>query len=234
MAPGLPSDAVVARILERAEGIPLYAVETIRMLVATGGVLRGRRRRATSWSATSASWRCRETLHALDRGPAGRARPGTDRSLLQDAAVLGKTFTLDALAAVTGSAAASLEPRMLDLTRKEFVTHEADPRSPERGQYGFVQSLIREVAYGMLSKGDRRARHLSVAHHFEAEGDDELAGVVAAHYVEALAATPAGPDADALAARARDALGQAAERATALGLAHASARVRGAGACDHA
>jgi len=69
----------------------------------------------------------------------------------------------------------------------------------------------------MLSKADRRTRHLTAAHHFEAAGEDELAGLVAAHYVEALAATPAGPDADALAARARDALGQAAERATDLG-----------------
>ena len=113
--------------------------------------------------------------------------------------------------------AASLEPRLLDFTRKEFLAFEADPRSPERGQYAFVQSIIREVAYGMLSKADRRSRHLAAAHHFEAAADDELAGVVAAHYVEALGATQPGPDADALAARARDWLGQAADRATSLG-----------------
>ena len=40
---------------------------------------------------------------------------------------------------------------------------------------------------------------------------------MAVHYMEALRATPEGPDADALAARARDWLGQAAERATSLG-----------------
>ncbi len=84
----------------------------------------------------------------------------------------------------------ALEPRLLDLSRKEFLVFEADTRSPERGQYAFVQSIIREVAYGMLSKADRRSRHLAAAHHFEASGDDELAGVVAAHYVEALHATP--------------------------------------------
>jgi tetratricopeptide (TPR) repeat protein len=140
-----------------------------------------------------------------------------DRVLLQEAAILGRSFTLDALAAITDADSVSLEPRLLDFTRKEFLVFEADPRSPERGQYAFVQSIIREVAYGMLSKADRRSRHLAAAHHFEAAGDDELAGVVAAHYVEALGATPAGPDADALAARARDWLGQAAERATSLG-----------------
>jgi len=39
--------------------------------------------------------------------------------------------------------------------------HDVDPRSPERGQYAFVQSLVREVAYGTLSRPDRRNRHRS-------------------------------------------------------------------------
>ena len=86
----------------------------------------------------------------------------------------------------------------------------------------------------MLSKADRRARHLAVAHHFEAAGDDELAGAVAAHYVEALRATPAGPDRDALSARARDWLAQAADRAAELGIPAAGAGPQRAGAGDHA
>ena len=40
---------------------------------------------------------------------------------------------------------------------------------------------------------------------------------MAAHYVEAFEATPDGPDADALAARARDWLRQASDRAVSLG-----------------
>ena len=58
-------------------------------------------------------------------------------------------------------------------------------RSPERGQYSFLQALIKEVAYSTLSKPDRRSRHLATAHHLESLNDDELAGVVATHYVEA-------------------------------------------------
>ena len=207
-------DAVVGRIVERAEGVPLYAVEMIRML-ADRGVLRAGED-AYELVGDLGELQVPETLHALIASRLDALGPD-DRALLQDAAVLGKSFTLASLSAVTGTDAASLEPRMLDLVRKEFLLFEADPRSPERGQYGFVQSIIREVAYGMLSKADRRARHLATAHHFEAAADDELAGVVAAHYVEALRATPEGPDADALAARARDWLGQAAERATSLG-----------------
>ncbi|MGZ4152844.1 MAG: ATP-binding protein, partial [Actinomycetota bacterium] len=207
-------DAAVTRIAQRAEGIPLYAVETIRML-ADRGVLRAGEQ-AYELVGDLGEIQVPETLHALIASRLD-ALPAEDRALLQDAAVLGKSFTLDALAAVTGADPASLEPRLLDLARKEFLVFEADPRSPERGQYAFVQGIIREVAYGILSKTDRRSRHLAAAHHFEAAGDEELAGVVAAHYVEALRATPEGPDADALAARARDWLGQATERATSLG-----------------
>jgi class 3 adenylate cyclase len=207
-------EAALSRVVERAEGVPLYAVETIRML-ADRGVLRAGED-AYELVGDLGELHVPETLHALIASRLDALGP-EDRALLQDATVLGKSFTLDALSAVTGADADSLEPRLLDLVRKEFLIHEADPRSPERGQYGFVQSIIREVAYGMLSKADRRSRHLATAHHFEAADDDEIAGVVAAHYVEALRATPEGPDADALAARARDWLGQAAERATSLG-----------------
>ena len=35
LAPGIPAD-VAERILDRAEGVPLYAVETLRMLVDRG------------------------------------------------------------------------------------------------------------------------------------------------------------------------------------------------------
>ncbi|MGE5225525.1 MAG: ATP-binding protein [Planctomycetaceae bacterium] len=213
MIPGAGEDSIAA-IVERAEGVPLYAVETIRML-ADRGVLRAGED-AYELVGSIGDLEVPETLHALVASRLD-ALSTQDRALLQDAAVLGTTFALEALAAVTGTDTDTLLPRLQDLGRRELLVQQIDPRSPERGQYGFVQGIIREVAYGMLARADRRARHLAVAHHFESEGDPELAGLVAAHYVEALHATPAGPDADAMAARARDWLGQAAERATALG-----------------
>ena len=103
------------------------------------------------------------------------------------------------------------------LARRELITLDDDPRSPERGQYRFVQGLIKEVAYGTLAKRDRRARHLAAARHFEALGDDELAGVLAQHYVEAYRAQPGGEEGAAVAAQARVALRAAAQRAADLG-----------------
>jgi predicted ATPase len=139
------------------------------------------------------------------------------RALVQDASVLGKSFPLDALVAVSDRPRQEVEAMLRELVRRDVLEQEADRRSPERGQYSFVQSLIREVAYGTLAKADRRRKHLATAHYFESLEDEELAGIVATHYVEAFEATAAGPEADSLAARARDWLSAAADRALSLG-----------------
>ena len=92
-----------------------------------------------------------------------------------------------------------------------------DPRSPERGQYAFVQALIREVAYNTLAKKDRKVRHLAAARFFESLGSDELAGGLAGHYLAAQRLAADDAEAAALAAQARLALRGAADRAAALG-----------------
>ena len=86
-----------------------------------------------------------------------------------------------------------MDARLRALVRARAARLEIDPRSPERGQYAFVQALIREVAYATLAKRDRRARHLAAARYFESLGDDELAGTLAAHYLAAYRAPPRVP-----------------------------------------
>jgi tetratricopeptide (TPR) repeat protein len=157
-----------------------------------------------------------ETLTALIASRLDALDPA-DRALLQDAAVVGQSFTPASLAAVTGIADDVLIPRLNGLVRREFLALQADERSPERGQFAFVQALIREVAYGMLARPERKARHLATARYFEALGSDELAGALAGHYRAAHANAAEGPEREALAGQARIALRAAAERAVALG-----------------
>ncbi len=211
--PGLPGPAVEA-ILAQADGIPLYAVETIRSLVAEGRL--ERRDGAYRPVGDLAMLSIPDTLRSLIASRLDAVDPA-DRGLIQDASVLGQTFTLAGLAAVTGSDEADLEPRLRSLVRRELLDLEADPRSPERGQYKFVQSLIREVAYGTLARRERRARHLAVARYYEMLGEDELAGALATHFVAAYKASGAGAEADAVAVQARLALSGAAARAASLG-----------------
>ena len=213
LVPGL-SETVVRSIVARADGVPLYAVETVRMLLADGRiVLEGNAYRPTG-DLTSLA--VPETLTALIASRLD-ALGLDDRALVSDAAVLGQSFTLAGLAAVSGLTETELEPRLRGLVRHELLSLDADPRSPERGQYAFVQALIREVAYNTLAKPDRKRRHLAAARHFEALGSEELAGGLAGHYLAAHANATVADEADALAHQARIALVAAADRATALG-----------------
>ena len=213
LVPGLPSAAVRA-IVERAGGVPLYAVETVRMLLTDGRLtLDGDVYRPVGDLTTLA---VPETLTALIASRLDGLELA-DRSLLCDAAVLGQSFTLAGLTAVSGIDGVELEPRLRALVRRELLALQTDPRSPERGQYGFVQALIREVAYNTLARRDRKARHLAAARFFESLGSDELAGALAGHYLAAHRNVPQGAEGDAVAAQARIALRAAAERASALG-----------------
>ena len=213
LVPGLPEPTIRA-VVARADGIPLYAVEIVRMLLAEGRVREEGGRYVPTGDITTFS--IPETLTALIASRLD-GLGSADRSLVQDGAVLGQSFTLEGLSALTGIATRELEPRLRALVRQEIFGLEADARSAERGQYAFVQALIREVAYNTLSRTDRKTKHLAVARIFEALPTDELAGALAGHYVAAHANAPAGPEADALAAQARIALRGAADRAAVLG-----------------
>jgi len=214
LVPGL-ADRVLKAIAGRAEGVPLYAVETLRMLIDRGVLDFDSDSGRYVLVADLPTLAIPETLHALIAARLD-ALPAAERSLLSDASVLGLTFTVTSLEAVSRLGGEAVAAELDRLVRHEVLLLDADPLSPERGQYRFIQGVVREVAYQSLAKRDRRAKHLAAARHFETLGDDELAGVLASHYVAAHDATPPGPEADALAAQARVALRAAADRATAL------------------
>jgi class 3 adenylate cyclase/tetratricopeptide (TPR) repeat protein len=209
LAPGLP-DAAAQTIVERADGIPLYAVETVRMLLAEGRLREEEGIYVPVGDLTTLS--VPDTLTALISSRLDALEP-RDRTLIHDAAVLGQSFTAPALAAVSGLSDSDLQAHLDGLIRRELIGREIDARSPERGQYAFVQALIREVAY----KKDRKARHLAAARFFEGVGSDELASALANHYLAAHENSTEGDEADALAAQARIALKAAADRALNLG-----------------
>ncbi len=213
LVPGLPERAAAA-IVARADGIPLYAVETVRMLLAQDRLtLEDGVYRPTGDLDDIA---VPETLTALIAARLD-GLDAADHALIADAAVLGQSFTPGALEVLAGVKPDALEARLAGLARRELLRREADPRSPELGQYVFVQALIREVAYNTLSKKDRKARHLAAARYLEGQATGEAAGALAGHYLAAYRLAGEGPEADALAAQARVALRGAGDRAAALG-----------------
>jgi class 3 adenylate cyclase len=213
LVPGLPQRTADA-IVERADGIPLYAVETVRMLLAQDQLVLedGAYRPIGDLGEIAVPQTLTSLIAARLDG-----LDAVDRALIEDAAVLGQSFTVAGLSAISGVDATELEPRLRTFVRRELLTLDVDPRSPERGQYSFMQSLIREVAYNTLAKKDRKVRHLSAARYFESLGTDELAGGLAGHYLAAHGLAADQAEADALAAQARIALRGAADRAASLG-----------------
>ncbi|MGA7989201.1 MAG: adenylate/guanylate cyclase domain-containing protein [Candidatus Dormiibacterota bacterium] len=222
MVPGLP-DELSARILDRAAGVPLYAVETVRMLLDRGLLVE--KDGAYHVEGSLAALEVPETLHALIAARLDSIG-GSERQLLQDAAVLGKSFTAGGLRAITTLPGDAVEPCLASLVNKDLLSIQSDPRSPERGQYVFVQDLVRSVAYGTLARRDRKARHLAAAAYLESSWSDEeeVAEVVASHLVEAYEADVDAGDAPELRDRARDALVRAGDHAASLGAAESAQR----------
>ena len=220
LAPGLPPE-LRGRIIERAEGVPLYAVETVRMLIDRGLLVReGDQYRPAGAIETLA---VPETLHALAAARLD-ALERDERRLLEDAAVLGRSFTRRGLAELAGTTAEELEPALQSLLRKEIFSIQADPLSPEQNEISFVQDLLRRVAYETLSVHSRKERHLIAAAYLKREDDTELAPVIATHYLDAYRAAAGDEDEALLRGQARGALTRAAERADSLASAAAAAQ----------
>ena len=212
LVPGMPA-AARAKITAQAQGIPLFAVETIRSLVdrdivqPVEGVYR--------LTGDVGELAVPDSLHALLAARLDALDPGV-RRLVADAAVLGATFPVEALIAISGQDQAVVRAGLAELVRREVLSVSADPLSPERGSYGFAQDMLRQVAYDTLSRRDRKARHLAVAAHLRAAfpGDgEEVTEVIARHYLDALDAVPGDPNAGEIRGQAIAALSRAAERA---------------------
>jgi predicted ATPase/class 3 adenylate cyclase len=217
LVPGLPED-LSAQIRRRAEGVPLYAVETVRMLLDRGLIAQEGARYVVTGDVSDLE--VPETLQSLAAARLDNLDP-TERSLLQDAAVIGQAFTPAALTAVSGLPAAEVHRLLESLVRKQVLSYVTDTRSSERGNYVFLQTLLRQVAVGTLSRRDRKARHLAIARHLrQTWGDEggEYAEVLASHYLDAVAADPEAPDVAELRAAALETLTDAGRRALSMAI----------------
>ncbi len=212
LVPGMP---VAARrlITGQAQGIPLFAVETIRSLIDRDIVVP--REGVYQLVGDVGTLSVPDGLHALLAARLDGLDPDL-RVLVADASVLGTSFPAEAVVAVSGRDEATVRAGLAELLRREVLQVSADKLSPERGSYRFAQNLLARVAYETLSRRDRKARHLAVAAHLRASfaGDgDEVIDAVARHYRDALAAVPDDPDAGQIRSEAIAALARAAERA---------------------
>ena len=213
---GLPR-AATERVIARAEGVPLYAVETLRSL-ADRGVLAARDGRLALVGEVG------ELDVPASLGSLLAARidslEAAERQLVKAVSVFGGSFPRGSAVALGGLEEEAVDGVLGGLVRKQVFAIRSDPLSPDRGQYAFAQGLFRTVAYEMLSRGERKTRHLAAAEHlthaFPNEGE-EVAEAIATHLLDAHRAAGEDPDADQIRGRAVIALRRSAVRAGTIG-----------------
>ncbi len=211
-AHGLPS-AALRHVLERAGGIPLYAVELVRMLIDRGELVAGDGKLRVR--APLGGIEVPESLHGILAARVD-ALPAPERSLLKSAAVLGRRFPPAALAAVSGVQGPELRARLGSLVDRELLTYDDELRSSGHGQIEFLQDLVRELTYRTLPRTERHRAHLRAAAYFDSVDEADLLESTATHLAAAFAADPTSADASAIASRATALLRVVADRALAL------------------
>src|ERR687887_569147 len=106
------------------------------------------------------------------------ALPAEERALLLDAAVVGKTFWRGALERISGGTD-GLSALLGALERRDLIVRDTGSIIEDEQQFGFKHVLIRDVAYELLPRAERRERHARVAEFFE-ESTAELGEAAAA------------------------------------------------------
>jgi ATP/maltotriose-dependent transcriptional regulator MalT len=160
---------VRARLLDKSEGNPLFVEETVRMLLEQG----------------LHADRIPDSLQALigariDRLPAG------EKIVLQRGSVIGRVFWAGAIDHLSSEYDADeLEDMLDDLLLRDFVTREERSTITGESAYRFKHGLIREVAYGGLSKSGRAEYHTHFAEWLREKADKELLEIRAYHLDQA-------------------------------------------------
>lgn len=175
---GLPAE-LRDRILDTAEGNPLFVEETVRMLIDQGQVVR----RGDRWVAGT---QLREvslpdSIEALIRARLDTI-PRAGRSVLQAASVVGRVFSADAAGHL---AAGDVTGHLEDAVLRDLLVRE----SAGEPTYRFRHQLIRDVAYASLPKARRAGLHRSVVDWLtRSVGDrgDEFVEIEAYHLEQAV------------------------------------------------
>ena len=180
---GADAEKAANAVATRAGGNPFFAEEMARLL-AEGG----------SFEAAELPG----TVQALLAARLDSLEPH-ERQLVQQAAVVGRTFWEGSLAAVARDAGFDLSDALMSLQEKDLVVPSTGSQLAGEPEYAFKHVLIRDVAYGMLPKSVRSTKHYEVGRFIEDRaGDrtDEVVTILAEHYGRAasLADESGAPD----------------------------------------
>ena len=185
-------DGLDRSILDRADGNPLYTEEFVRLLQDRDRLVRN----GPDWELREGAEELSpDSVRALIAARLDTLPPGS-KSLLADAAVIGRVFWAGAIADMAERPLDEVTETLRELSRKELVRASRHSSVEGEAEYAFWHALTRDVAYATLPRASRAARHAAAARWIESQVPDraqDVADVLAYHYATALElATAAG------------------------------------------
>ena len=175
----LPAD-VMAEIVERTDGIPLFVEEMTKAVLEAEGEGDARR---IAGAVPSPALAVPASLHASLMARLDRLGPA--KEIAQIGAAIGREFSHVLLSAVVSKPEADLNSALNHLISAGLAFRQGQP---PHATYLFKHALVQDAAYGTLLREPRRALHARIAETLEnqfteiAENQPEL---VARHCTEA-------------------------------------------------
>ncbi|HRI70582.1 MAG TPA: AAA family ATPase, partial [Polyangium sp.] len=172
------TDDVVASIVERSAGHPLFLEELVRT-VAEGA--------STPTNALP------ETVLAMVQSRMAKLPPEA-RRVLRAASVFGEDFWRGGVVALLGATETThdVDHSLQILRDREFIETKRASRFPHQTEFRFRHALFREAAYAMLTDADRTTGHFLAANFLEQVGETN-APLLAKHFAEAKEPERAAP-----------------------------------------
>ena len=156
----LPAD-MLAEIVERTDGIPLFIEETTKAVLEAESEGAARR---TVAAVPSSAMAVPASLYASLMARLDRL--GSTKELAQIGAAIGREFSHTLLAAVTLKPEAELELALDRLVAAGLLFRQG---VPPHASYLFKHALVQDAAYGTLLREPRRALHARIAEALESQ-----------------------------------------------------------------
>jgi predicted ATPase len=159
----LPAD-VMAEIVERTDGIPLFVEEMTKAVLEAGGAGEARHIAA---AVPSTALAVPASLHASLMARLDRLGPA--KEVAQIGAVIGREFSHALLAAVSRKDEPQLKSALDGLVQAGLLFRQG---VPQHASYLFKHALVQDAAYGTLLREPRRALHARIAESIETHFTD--------------------------------------------------------------
>lgn len=207
---GRVPDEALERILARAEGNPFYIEEILRMLIDRGAI----EREGSGWRSTDllADMPIPDSVHGVIAARIDLL-DAPSRDALRRCSVIGRRFWPDAV---------GVAPDLVAGIGGGLVAESAESAMGGMREFSYRHALTRDVAYGSLSRPERRELHVRVADWIvalSAEQGREDSELIADHLLRAI---ENGADDPELLRRAADAQRRAGLSALARGAARSA------------